>query len=419
MSKVSIVGAYNSQFGAFVEKNRETGEVKDLKSFYDLIVEAGRGAMEDAGVSAKDVDAVWIGACSPSMFVNQEHVAPLAGEIDPEFLFKPMNRTEGACASSSVALYNAIYAVESGRIDTALVIGVEKMNLLDTAGVTHALACSSYWPEEGAKGMTFPGLFAELAKAYQSHYGFSDEELATMFAHVAAKNYANGAKNPLAQFGPGGLPEKRGLLTAQAILDLPSEGKGANLMIAPPLRLHDCSLVSDGSAALVITRSDKAKSINDKTVEIAGIGHTTDRMPISKRDKLYENVGTKRAVAKAFDEAGITVKDLDLAEVHDCFTINEILSVEALGLSEDGKGGLDYINGRYTADDDCPVNISGGLKSKGHPVGATGASMHAMVYKQLVGEPIGVPHKGSPEIGAVVNVGGSAVTNCVTVLRRG
>lgn len=412
MSKASIIGAYNTQFGRFVKKNRETGEITDTKTFYDMIIEAGKGALEDAGVEAKDIDGVWIGACSPSRFVNQEHVGALAAEIHPDLRFKPMSRTEAACASSSMAVYDATYAIESGRFKNVLVIGVEKMNLLGTKDMTATLACSSYFPEEGAKGMTFPGLFAEYAKGYQKQYNLSDEDLEKMLATVAALGYKNAASNPLAhvQNGPS---------TAEEIMAMPDEGKGANLMIAPPLRLHDCSLVTDGAAALVLSETNHAKTISKRVVEIAGIGHTVERMPISVRPNMYELMAAKVAVKQAFDEAGITIDDVDLAEVHDCFTINQILCTEALGLSEDGKGGFDYMNGKFTADDKCPVNISGGLKAKGHPVGATGASMHALIYKQLVGEPIGLaPSKGQPKIGVTLNVGGSAVTNAVTVLRK-
>jgi len=420
MSEVSIIGAYNTKFGAFVERNQDTGEIKDTLSFYDLIIEAGRGAVKDAGLEFKDIDGIWIGSCSPSLFVNQEHVGPLGVEVAPdEFRFIPTTRTEGACASSSVAIYNALYGIESKRFKRVLVIGVEKMNLLSTPDMTHALACSSYWPTEGSQGMTFPGLFAEYAKGYRAHYRFTEDELRRMFAAVSALCYKNGIENPLAHFGKGSPPDRLGLTTAQAILDLPQEGKGANRMIASPLRIHDCSLVTDGAAAVVMTSTKEAKKISTRAVEIAGIGHTTERMAEKLRPNMYELMAGKAAVKKSFGEAGITIDDVDLAEVHDCFTINQILSTEALGLSEDGKGGWDYIDGKYTRDDDCPINLSGGLKAKGHPVGATGTSMHALVYKQLIGEPIGVtPSKGQPEIGVAFNVGGSAATNCVTTLRR-
>lgn len=420
MSKVSIIGAYNTKFGAFVEKNRDTGEVKDAKSFYDLIIEAGKGAIEDAGLHPSEIDGIWIGSCSPSMFINQEHVGPLGLEVAPDLLrFVPTTRTEGACASSSVALYNAVFAVESGRFRRVLVIGVEKMSLLSTPEVTHALACSSYWPEEGAAGMTFPGLFAEYAKGYMSHYGFRREELQRMFAAVSALSYRNGIENPLAHFSKGGPADRLNLFTPEAILSLPETGKGSNPVIADPLRLHDCSLISDGAAAVVLAPTSEARSISQRAVEIAGVGMTTERLPESVRPNMHELIAGKKAVEQSFAEAGISIADVDLAEVHDCFSINQILTTEALGLSADGRAGWDYIEGRFGPDDTCPVNLSGGLKSKGHPVGATGCSMHALAYKQLVGEPIGLaPANKTPATAVVFNVGGSAATNCVTTLRR-
>ena len=420
MSKTSIIGAYNTKFGSFVEKDRETGKIKDTKSFYDLLEEAGRGAIDDAGISPKEIDGIWIGSCSPSKFINQEHVAPLGLEVAPDDMkFIPTTRTEAACASSSVALYNAVFAIESGRFKRVLVIGVEKMNLLSTPDVTHVLACSSFWPDEGAHGMTFPGLFAELAKGYMAHHNYSIEQMQKMFAHISALSYKNGFENPLAHFTKGAPPHRLGLDDPKKILDLPETGKGSNPMIAYPLRLHDCSLVSDGAAALVLAPTNDAKKISSRAVEISGIGMASDRLSEKQRDNLYELTAGKIAVKRSFDEANISIDDVDFAEVHDCFSINQILTTEALGLSKQGQAGFDYINQRFGPDDRCPVNLSGGLKSKGHPVGATGASMHALAYKQLVGEPIGMaPGEKEPEIGVVFNVGGSGATNCVTTLKR-
>ncbi len=416
MSKTWITGAYNTKFGTFSTKNRETGEITDNYSFYELIKEAGNGAIEDAGLDPSEIDAIWIGACSPSLFVNQEHIGPLGLEVNPDkFRFLPTTRVEGACASSSLALYNAIYGIESGRYKRVLVIGAEKMSLLPTKGVTHTLACSSYWPEEGANGMTFPGLFAEYAKGYRDHYKLGDEKLTDMLANVSALMYRNALDNPLAHFGKGAVPEKLGLFTAEAIKNLPDE---KNPIIAEPLRLHDCSLVTDGAAAVILTNEEFSKSAS-KPVHVAGIAQVTERLPISVRPNMHELMAGKIAVAQAYEEAGITASDVDIAEVHDCFTINQLLCTEALGLSEDGKSGYEYMEGRFDKDDKCPVNLSGGLKAKGHPVGATGVSMHALLYKQLCGNPIGTaPSAGTPETAAVLNVGGSAVTNCVTVLRR-
>lgn len=420
MSKVSIIGAYNTKFGAFVEKDKESGSITDTKTYYEFLIEAGRGALEDAGLAAKDIDGIWVGSCSPSLFVNQEHVAPLALEVAPDdFRFLPTTRTEGACASSSVALYNAAWAIESGRFKKVLVIGVEKMTLLSTKETTHTLACSSYWPEEGSRGMTFPGLFAEYAKGYAAHYAYTPEELQKMLAAVSALAYRNGVENPLAHFGKNSPPDRLGLFSPEAILSLPETGKGSNPMITDPLRLHDCSLISDGAAAVVLADSGEADSISSRVVDLAGLGMATERLQESVRPNMHELIAGKLAVERSFDEAGITIDDVDLAEVHDCFTINQLLCTEALGLSRDGRAGWDYLDGRFQADDDCPVNLSGGLKAKGHPVGATGVSMHALAYKQLVGEPIGkAPEQKLPEIGVVFNVGGSAATNCVTTLRR-
>jgi acetyl-CoA C-acetyltransferase len=206
-------------------------------------------------------------------------------------------------------------------------------------------------------------------------------------------------------------------VTAEAILGLPPE---KNPMIAAPLRLHDCSLVTDGAAALVITAADTSLARGERAVRIAGIGQAGERLAISVRPNMHELMAGKVAVAQAYREAGIGVGDVDIAEVHDCFTINQLLSTEALGLSADGRAGYDYLDGRFGRDDPrCPVNLSGGLKAKGHPVGATGVSMNVLLYKQLSSQPIGaVPAAKKPTVGVAFNVGGSSVTNCVTVLRK-
>ena len=412
MSKASIIGAYNTEFGAFVKKDKATGLITDTKTYYDLLIEAGRGAIADAGLDAKDIDAIYVGSCSPGSFINQDHVAPIAAEIDPALRFKPMTRCECACASSSVALYDALYAVEAGRAKNVLVIGVEKMNLLPTPQMTHVLACCSHWPSEGSRGMSFPMLFAEYAKGYQANYNIPTAEFERMLWTAGALCYKNGAENPLAHM-------KTGPASVEAIMalnEVGAKGRCKNMMVAAPLRLHDCSLVTDGAAALVLTLTANVPN-RKRAVEIAGIGHSVERLAENVRPNMHELLAGKDAVAKAYKEAGITAADIDLAEVHDCFTINQILSTEALGLSADGRGGYDYLDGRFTRDDKVAINLSGGLKSKGHPVGATGASMHALIYKQIIGEAIGVKAKKA-DIGVAFNVGGSAVTNCVTVLRK-
>ncbi len=417
MAQVSIVGAYNSPFGAFVKKNKETKEITDLKPLHDLLIEAARGAVEDAKIDPTDIDAIWIGSFTPGLLTDQDHLGPLVLEAFPEeFRFKPTQRVEGACASSSMALYNAVYGIESGRYKNVLVVGVEKMNMRNTQAVTHALATASYWPGEGAEGMTFPGLFAEYAKGYKSHYNLSDRQLQEMLASVTALMYKNGLENPLAHFSKGSPADRLQLITKEAVLNLPDE---KNPMIAEPLRLHDCSLITDGAAAVVLTSSDHARSHFDHAVELSGIGHTSERLPIANRENMHELIAAKKAKEQAFKEAGVTTEDIQLAEVHDCFTINQILCTEALGFSKDGRAGFDYLDGRFSVEDDTvSVNLSGGLKSKGHPVGATGVSMHVLLHKQLIGDPIGVRMPKTPEIAATLNVGGSGATNAVTVLKR-
>ncbi|MCG8479021.1 MAG: hypothetical protein MI724_08000 [Spirochaetales bacterium] len=417
MSQVSIVGGYNTRFGSFVQKNKETGEITDLKPLYELMVEAARGAIEDSGVAPEEIDAIWIGSFTPGLFTDQDHLGPYILEAFPEaFRFKPTQRVEGACASSSMALYNAVYGVESGRYRTVLVVGAEKMNTRNTKQVTHALATASYWPGEGAGGMTFPGLFAEYAKGYKAHYNLTDEQLREMLASVSALMYKNGLENPLAHFGKGSPADRYRLITPEAVMGLPEE---KNPMIAEPLRLHDCSLVTDGAAAAVLTTTERAETDFKKAVAISGIGHTSERLAIDKRENMHTLIAAERARDIAFAEAGVTTEDIDVAEVHDCFTINQILCTEALGFSAPGRGGHDYMDGRFGVDDpQVSVNLSGGLKAKGHPVGATGTSMHVLLYKQLTGDPIGLPAAKTPEVAATLNVGGSAATNAVTVMKR-
>lgn len=390
---VHVVGTYHSKVGRLEE------------SLYDLLIQAGRGALADAGVSAKEIDGIWIGNFSGGGFNKQEHLAPIAVEIDPDLRFKPATRVENACASGSAAIAAAKNAIEAGEAELALVIGVEKMTTLKTAGVTEVLAMASYWPEEGAQGMTFPGLFAEYAKGYQEAYGLSAEELRVLLAKVAAKNHTNAVANPLAQ-----MPWE---CTYEDILSRPDE---KNPVVAPPLRLFDCSLVSDGAAALVLASEQKARELQDELVELSALVHATDYLPISKRSKSEFTAG-KKAIHKAYELAGVTVDDLDFAEVHDCFTIAEVLAYEALGLAEPGRGAHAVEEGWVEVGGKLPVNASGGLKAKGHPVGATGVSMAVLAVRQLLGKAIGHQVEGA-EVGLTYNIGGSAVSNYALIFKR-
>ena len=390
---VNVIGTYHSKVGRLEE------------SVYELLVQAGQGALEDAGVKAKDIDGIWIGNFSGGGFNSQEHLAPCVVDIDPDLRFKPATRVENACASGSAAIAAAKHAIEAGEAELALVIGVEKMTSLDTAGVTKVLAMASHWPEEGELGMTFPGLFAEYAKGYMQRHSISPEDLRVLLAKVAAKNHKNAMANPLAQ-----MPWD---CTHQDILDRPDK---KNPVVAEPLRLFDCSLVSDGAAALILASEKKAKELGLDAIEISALVHTTDYLAISKRSNS-EFVAGKKAIQKAYELAGITVDDLDFAEVHDCFTIAEVLAYEAIGLVPDGQGQRAIDEGLVEVGGKLPVNASGGLKAKGHPVGATGVSMAVLATRQLQGKAIGHQVEGA-KVGLTYNIGGSAASNYALIFKK-
>ncbi len=390
---VCVIGTGHTKFGR-LEKN-----------LYELIVEAGKEALNDSGIESKEIGAIFIANYDAGGFNNQGHLGPIALEIHPDLRFKPTTKLESACASGSAAILAAMNAIEAGKIKFALVIGVEKMTSLSTSGVAKVLATGSHWPSEGSKGMTFPGLFAEYAKGYKSHYNFSDDELRIMLAKVSAKNHKNALENPFAQ-----LPLD---ITYEDILNIPDE---KNPVIAYPLRLYDCSLISDGAAALILADEDRAKSIRENLVEIVAMESATDYLPLSKRSN-YEFTAGKIAVGKAYEKAGISVDDLNFAEVHDCFTIAEILAYETLGITKDGEGYKALDEGIVYKDGKLPVNLSGGLKAKGHPVGATGVSMGVIAVRQLLGSALGHQLE-SPEIGITFNIGGSAASNYVGIYKR-
>jgi acetyl-CoA C-acetyltransferase len=392
---VGILGSYTSRCGKL-----------ENSSIYDLIVEAGRGAIVDASIAAKEIDGVWIGNFSSGSFNNQEHLAPWAVEIDPALLYKPCAKEEAACASGSAAVRAARLAIGAGEARFVLVIGVEKMTTLDRDGVTHALAMASYWPEEGSKGMTFPGLFGMWSKAYREHYGYSDDQMDLWQAMVHAKNRDNATHNELAH-----------MYTKPSSLEFALHVSEKNPVVAAPLKLTDCSLVSDGASAMVLGPIEDVKALKGCAVEITSQTLVTDHLQSSGRE-LWHNVAGQMAVESAYRKAGVTVSDIDCAEVHDCFTINELLTYEAMGLCPEGDGGrLIERGGVVQPDGSCPINLSGGLIGKGHPVGATGVSMHVYVARQLEGRPLGLG-ANNPEVGLVMNVGGSNVSNFASVLKR-
>lgn len=390
---VNVIGTYHSKFN------------KLDKSLYELLVEAGKEALKDAELDAALVDQIFVGNYSGGGFNNQEHLAPFALEIDDKLRFKPATRFENACASGFAAIEAAKDAIESGRIDYALVIGVEKMTDLDTKGVTDVLAMASYYPEEAAKGMTFPGLFAEFGKGYMEKYNISEEELTKGLKMIAAKNYRNALNNEYAQMAFDWTYE-----------DIQNLSDKKNPMIAYPLRLHDCSPVSDGAAAVILASKEKAEELNKNTVELSSLVHTTDYLEQNKREKYQFTAGIK-AIEKIFAEENITVDDLDFVEVHDCFTIAELLSYEAIGITEKGKGLSAIKEGIVEPDGKLPVNASGGLKAKGHPVGATGVSMAVLATRQLLGKSVGASVKDA-KIGLTFNLGGSAATNYAAIFKK-
>lgn len=390
---VKITGAYHSQFGRLEDE-----------TLYSLYEKAAKGALEDAKVEAAAVDGVFVGNYSGGSFNHQENIAAYGVNALPELRHKPMYRTETACSSGSSAIHMAIMAIKSGMMQRVLVVGLEKMTALDIAGVTESLALATYWPEEGSKSVTAPCMFAELAKGWMQKYNFSEEQLRPWLAQIAAKAYTNAAKNPLAQ-----LQKPR---SAEDILALPEE---KNPVIYDPLRLHDCSLVSDGASAVVLEASHLSKD----GVAIKSFYSAADYLDsFGKHKSNYFLEGASFAVNKALQDAGVTINDINLAEVHDCFTITELLLYSAMGIAPAGKEFEALESGLVQPDGQLPVNLSGGLKAKGHPIGATGVSMHAYIYKQLMQQAWGQQVKEA-NMGLVVNIGGSGTSNAVSVLERG
>ena len=380
-----IVGWGHTKFGKL-----------DALSLEDLIQQAGREALTDAGIEAADVDAVWLGHFNSGL-VEDGFCSSMILGIDPALRFKPATRLENACASGSAALFGAIDAIRSGRVRVALVVGAEKMSGLDTPGVTKALGGASYQKEE--RGMSFPAIFARFAQAYDVSFGNPTEAM----AHIAVKNHDNAMANPLAQ------------MHRPLTLDYALQVSDKNPMIADPIKLSDCSLVSDGAAAVVLVAEDMLGDFR-RGVRFRAAQHVSDVLPLSRKNlAMFE--GPRRAISQAYREAGIGVDDLSLAEVHDCFTIAELLSVEALQLAEPGQGRDAVIAGETKRGGRLPVNLSGGLKAKGQPVGATGISMHVLNARQLVGE-AGEMQLPGAELAATMNMGGGAVAAYASIMER-
>ncbi|MHC1581949.1 MAG: thiolase domain-containing protein [Candidatus Syntropharchaeia archaeon] len=385
MRDVAIIGVGITKFGELWDK-----------SFRDLISEAGTKAILDAGIEGKEIDALFVGSMSPGRFVGQEHVGALVADSSGLHVMNiPTTRVENACASGGLALRQAYISVASGMHDIVVVGGVEKMTDVIGGEATDILAMAADQEWEAFFGVTFPALYAMIARRHMHEYGTTREQL----AEVAVKNHDNGLLNPNAHF--------RRKITVDSVLNA--------TMVADPLTVLDCSPISDGAAALVLAPLDKAKQYTDKIVKISGSGQASDSLALHGREDICTFKATVEAARQAYKQAGVEPKDIDLAEVHDCFTIAEILAIEDLGFVKKGEGGKATEEGRTRIDGDIPINPSGGLKAKGHPVGATGIAQAAEVALQLRGE-AGERQVKDAEIGLTHNIGGSGATCVVHIL---
>ncbi|MFH2052260.1 MAG: thiolase domain-containing protein [bacterium] len=367
------------------------GELWDT-SLRDLFAIACADCLEDAGVARDQVQSAYIGCMTSGLFVGQEHLASVLCDY-AGLRGLAATRVESACASGGAAFRAAYLEVASGASDFVLAGGVEKMN--DGADATYCLATAADQEYEAYNGVTFPGLYAMIAKAHMAKHGTTPQQLAA----VAVKNHRNGAKNPKAQF-PLEISEKTVL--------------GA-VRVAEPLGLFDCSPVTDGAACVLLAPVEFARKLGKPVVKIIGSGHATDAIALHDRKDPSTIPVVGLAAQRAFKQSGLTIRDIDFAEVHDCFTIAEIVCTEELGIFEPGQGGPAAAAGKTARDGEFPVNTSGGLKSKGHPVGATGIAQICELYAQLTGNAGGRQLK-NPRRGLAQNMGGSGGSCTVHIL---
>lgn len=387
MKKVSVIGIGKTKYG--VLKGR---------TLLDLAVEAGKKAIADAGILPDEVDAFYLGNYAGSDFVNQNHLAPYVGAALGLRRNVPCTHIENACASGGSAVREGILAIGSGTAVKVLVIGVEKMNTVPTPKITEFLAKAGDWENEVKVGYTFPSAFAMIARRHMHQYGTTREHLAA----VTVKNHGNGLKNPNAQM--------QKLVTMDQVLE-------DTRIVADPLRLYDCSLITDGASAVVLSERSIAKSFFKKHVDIMGVGQANDSFALYQKDDLTRFDATLEAARIAFCMAGIKPGDVDALEVHDCFTIAEIMAIEDLGFVPKGEGGPATLDGVTSIDGEFAVNPSGGLKAKGHPVGATGVGQIVEITLQLR-EEAGETQVKNAEIGLTHNIGGSGATCVVHILAK-
>nr|WP_319372723.1 thiolase domain-containing protein [uncultured Methanobacterium sp.] len=383
MRDVAIIGVSQTKFG-------ELWEV----SFRDLITEAGMKAVADADIEGQDLEAMYVGNMTAGLFIQQEHIASLIADhsgLTPI----PCTRVEAACASGGLALRNGIMAVASGYHDVVISAGVEKMT--DVVDPTPAIATASDQEWEAQQGVTFPSLYAMMARRHMHEYGTTREQLA-MFS---VNNHKNGALNPLAQY-----PFE---INVDKVLN--------STMVADPLRLLDCSPVTDGAAAVILCPAEDARKYTDTPIYVKASAQASGTIALHDRRDITTIDSTVHASRTAYDMAGVGPKDIDAVEVHDCFSINGILAIEDLGFVEKGQGGPAVEDGFIQRDGDLPVNPSGGLKARGHPLGATGIAQAAEMVWQLRGD-AGKRQVDGIEIGMTHNIGGTGGTAAVHIFGR-
>ena len=382
--KVGVLGIGITQFG----------EIWD-KGLRELLLESQLAALNDAKISPEQIDAIYTGNMAGGILSGQLHLGAMAAENLN--LDKPSIRVEGACASGGLAIRQAVHAIESKQADIVMVNGVEKMTDVDTGQVTTALMGAGDEELEGFNGLTFPGLYALLASAYMNEFPKLTRDI---LAEVAVKNHFHGARNSYCQF--------KNEITLDTV-------KNAT-MVADPLTLFDCSPITDGAATIILANEKISKELKTD-VFITGSGLANDTLGLARRNSLTEIIAGKKAADMAYAQAGINAQHVDFAEVHDCFTIAEIMAVEALGFAKKGEAYKLYENKETYFDSKHPINTSGGLKACGHPVGATGVKQAVEATIQLRGEAKGRQVKNA-EVGVTHNVGGSGATAVVHVLRK-
>ncbi len=383
----AIVGWAHTPFGKL-----------DAISVESLIVRVTREALDHAGLKPSDVDEIVLGHFG-SGFSPQDFTASLVLQASDDLRFKPATRVENACATGSAAVHQAIKTIKAKAARIVLVVGVEQMTATPGPEIGKTLLRASYLAEEGNTPNGFAGVFGNIAAAYFERHGDQSDALAM----ISAKNHFNGVSNPYAQ------------IRKDFGFDFCRNESEKNPFVAGPLKRTDCSLVSDGAAALVIVDQEIVDQF-PRAIGFRATAHVNDFLPLSKRDILrFEGCAT--AWRQALGKGGVTLDDLSFVETHDCFTIAELLEYEAMGLTSEGQGARAIKEGWTRKDGKLPVNASGGLKAKGHPIGATGVSMHALTAMQLMGEAGDMQIEGA-KLGGIFNMGGAAVANYVSILER-